>query len=265
MGKSVFFAKNMTELLYQLKTIKDIRIVGGCTRLHELPEKSISTHGIKELSQIVRHERYLDVGAGTSLSQLLELGLNHLPQVLYDALISIANPAVRNMATVGGNICAEGHKLTLCAPLMALDTRLEFRNQSDTLYEPFSGNMRIPDGFILSNVRIPYPDADISVFKRIGPEHSITAQSASFAFLAGMEKNSLSSVRLTFAGPFTFRSRELENSLIGKRIPLTQKSVSDIQSAVKAEFQKAAADQMISDVVRQQFFNLTRYSFEQLT
>ena len=28
---------------------------------------------------------------------------------------------------------------------------------------------------------------------------------------------------------------------------------------------KAAADQMISDVVRQQFFNLTRYSFEQLT
>ena len=37
------------------------------------------------------------------------------------------------------------------------------------------------------------------------------------------------------------------------------------QSMVEKEFDKASTDQMISDVVRQQFLNLTRYSFEQLT
>ena len=53
--------------------------------------------------------------------------------------------------------------------------------------------------------------------------------------------------------------------MIGQRLPLTQKDLSDIEEKVADEFAKAATDQMISDVMKQQFFNLTRFSFEQLT
>ena len=68
-----------------------------------------------------------------------------------------------------------------------------------------------------------------------------------------------------FAGPFVFRSKNLENFLIGHRLPLSKKDIDEIQNMVEQEFNKASTDQMISDVVRQQFLNLTRYSFEQLT
>ena len=39
----------------------------------------------------------------------------------------------------------------------------------------------------------------------------------------------------------------------------------EIEDLITKEFEKVAQDQMISDVMKQQFINLARYSFEQLT
>ena len=50
--KSVLFAKNINDLLTQLKNNQGLQLVGGCTGIDVLPDKSISTHGIKELAQI---------------------------------------------------------------------------------------------------------------------------------------------------------------------------------------------------------------------
>ena len=265
MDKKIYFAKNITELLYHVSNVEDLTIVGGCTRIDDIPVNSISTRNIKELSQISRHERYIDVGPATTLSDILAIGQNHLPPILYEALSCVANPIIRNMATIGGNICSGGQKHTLYAPLLALDAKLEFRNKNDTINDSIRNFKDIPEGYVLTNIRIPLADSDISIFRRIGPEHSITEQSASFAFMASTEKNSLINIRLAFSGPFIFQSKDLENALIGRRLPLTQKDINEIEEMVIQEFQKAATDQMISDVVRQQFFNLSRYSFEQLT
>jgi len=48
----------------------------------------------------------------------------------------------------------------------------------------------------------------------------------------------------------------------GLRLPLSQEDISQLEEAVAEQFQKAATDH---DVMRQQFFSLARYSFEQLT
>ena len=263
--KSILFAKNTSELFFQLKSNKELTIVGGCTELDELPEKSISVYGIPDLSHITRHERYLEIGPGATLAQILTIGQTHLPSVLYEALLSIANPIIRNMATIGGNICTEGHKHTLFAPLLALDAKLEFRSQTETRIEPLQTFKKIPEGFVLTNIRIPLLYPEVCIFRRIGPEHAITQNSASFVFLGDTERNSLVDAKLAFAGPFVFRSKNLENFLIGHRLPLSKKDIDEIQNMVEQEFNQASTDQMISDVVRQQFLNLTRYSFEQLT
>ena len=42
--KSILFAKNLSELFFQLKNNKELNVVGGCTELDELPEKSISVY-----------------------------------------------------------------------------------------------------------------------------------------------------------------------------------------------------------------------------
>ncbi len=265
MTKTILYAKNTNELITILNNNIGARVVGGCTWLDTLPEKAISTRYIPELSQITRHERYLDVGSGVTLAKLLEVGATHLPQILYDALNSIANPIIRNMATIGGNICSDNHKLSLYAPLMALDAKLELKNQTVTISESIRNLKYIPKEYLLTNVRIPIVDSDISIFKRIGPGNAISQQSASFAFLASTEKNSIVQLKLAFAGPFTFYSSDLENSLLGMHLPLSQKDITNIETIVQQYFEIAATDQMISDVLKQQFFNLTRYSFEQLT
>lgn len=263
--KSVLFAKNISDLLTQLKNNKGLKVVGGCTGLEELPEKSISTHGIKELSQIERHERYISVGPGATLADLINLGQNHIPQILYEALCSIANPMIRNMATIGGNICSSDYNHTLLAPLLALETKLEFKNNSETISEPLQNFKKVPEGYILSNIRISLIDEDISIFRRVGPENIISQASASYAFIANTEKNIIVEVKLAFAGPIVFQSKIIETSLIGHRLPLSIKEIDQIQEQIAEEFQKATADQMISNVAIQQFLNLTRFSFEQLT
>lgn len=262
--KSILLANNINELIYQLKSTQNLQIVGGCTSIEQLGEKTISTIGIKELSTIIRHERFLDVGPAVTLNQLLNVGQNHLPQILYEALKSIANPMIRNIATIGGNICAQDHKRTLFAPLLALEARLVFKSQSETKIETIQNFKNIPQGFVLTNIRIPLPDSTLSIFRRVGPENIISQLSASFAFLVSTERNSIKDVSLAFAGPFIFKSKALENALLGHKLPLTQKDIESIQEQVETEFEKAATDQMISDVVRRQFFNLCRYSFEQL-
>lgn len=269
MNKTVFFAKNINELLYHIKTVQGLTIVGGCTGIDTLPEKSVSTFGIKELSQIVLHERYIEIGPGATISELLAIGEKHIPTVLYKALSTVGTPNIKNMATIAGNIFAKDRKHTLFAPLLALDTKLEIRNSSEikniTMVN-FQGPHSIPQGFILSKIIIPTNYYDISVFRRVGPENSINENSASFAFLASLEKNSLLNVKIAFAGPFVFRTtKEFENSLIGHRLPLSHKDIDEIEDMISIEFTKASKDQMISDVLKQQFFNLCRYSFEQLT
>jgi CO/xanthine dehydrogenase FAD-binding subunit len=169
------------------------------------------------------------------------------------------------MATIAGNILMKSRKHTLYAPLLALDASLEFRNHAETRQIPLLNFKEVPEGFVLTSIKIPIPDVDISVFRRTGPENFINENSASFAFTATLEKNALINTKLAFAGPFVFRSKDLENSLIGHRLPLSQKDIVQIENLIQQEFDKAATDQMLFDSVRQQFFNLARYSFEQLT
>ncbi|MBR7064925.1 MAG: FAD binding domain-containing protein, partial [Treponema sp.] len=147
---SFFFAKSINELSYQLKSIKELRVVGGCTALKEDDTKIISLRGIAELSSIGKHERYIDFGAGVTLSEIINLERSKTPAILTEATESIANPSIRNLATIGGNICQGNKTQTLFAPLLALDARLEFRNQAETFPILIRNFQKVPEGFFLA-------------------------------------------------------------------------------------------------------------------
>lgn len=289
-GHEIYYAKNLSELFSQLKNIKDLYIIGSTTALDVLPPKKIiSVRHIPELKNIDTHERYINFGSAVTLAEIMDEynSKTKIPKIFYDAIKTVANSNIRNIATLGGNICARMNnvKYTLYSPLLALDAQLEFMCPKDTITKRVSNNLEkfrrkkdtkiIPitnfenfeselNGYILTRIRVPIHEWNFSIFKRIGPEHKIDETSASFSFLISKEKDKITNARIALSGSVNFRARELENSMIGLRLPLSPKDINMITVGSARQFDASSKDKVFPPALREQFLNLAIYSAEQV-
>lgn len=86
-------------------------------RRQQTPKTVIGLRGIAELSGI-RHENGLTIGAGTTLTDLVNSpAVREKCLGLWQSAAQIATPHLRNMGTIGGNLC--------------LDTRCTYYDQSE--------------------------------------------------------------------------------------------------------------------------------------
>lgn len=236
---TVYRANSITEIQTLLRNISGISVAAGCTEIARrqtgrslsLPTHVLSIAGIPDLCSITKTERYIDFGACTTLSQILDLGRKNIPAVLYDAVSGIGNPAVRSLATLGGNISAKGHRLSTFAPLLALDSRLEIKTSLDSYWIPmtryFSNIGKEQPKFpeCVSRIRVPVEQWDVAQYRRIGRPGLVSDSTASFVFLVKTLKNTLTDIRIAWAGKFFFRKREFENLIIGRTLPLSKKDM----------------------------------------
>ena len=97
--------KNTTSLLPKFN--KDLLYVGN----------------LNELKEIKEDENKIKIGAACTLSSLLRV--ERIPEVLKEAIRHIASPAIRNMGTIGGNICNASPAGDTLPILYALDAKLK--------------------------------------------------------------------------------------------------------------------------------------------
>ncbi len=272
----VVYAKNMTDVFYYLKTIKNLQLLGcGTVKQHlhrhellELPETALFLRNVDELCQIEKKERYIDFGAAATLSQMLDVGKKKLPSVLYNALMATANPLVRNIATLGGNVCVQERKMTLFSPLLALDARLEYKaSLQESYFVPLSKFTTLEPLHVVTKIRVPIEDWDVAIFKKLGPSGEINELSASFTFLARSEKGILTDVRIAFCSIMSLRSDELENRLIGTRLPLSQKLKHEVLEAAAIDFfnQSGFAEPPLHPILHSQYVELLEYSLDMMS
>ena len=207
----------------------------------------------------------LDFGSAVTLSEIEDLGEANLPATMYEAITTIATPNVRNIATIGGNICLKDFYGTIFASLLALDARLEFQNSEEAVFKNLTRFDKIPKETLLTRIRLPIEEWEMVIFRRVGPQNMLNELSASFVFLANSLKNQVSDLRIAFAGSFKFRDIELENKLIGAHLPLSEATISSFLSDAQSSFDKTTNGEKINPILRQQFCNLLKYSLEQLT
>jgi len=280
--KSVFYAKNLSDIFYNLKTVPHLKILAGCTQCkrtfdgqcYNLPDSSLVIRAISELKKISRKEHFITFGSAVSLNSILDLGKKHVPSVLYEAVDQMATSSIRNLATIGGNICAANCKTSLYAPLIALDTELEYKSPRETKTVNFSYFKGIPEGYILTEIKIPLEDWNISIYKRLGPKTVLSDESGSFCFLADTSRGVLSDFHIVYCKEIILRSRELENKLIGSRLPLNRHSIdnliNDYISIFSSEFITTEKYKNSDDAENEfsfqkwQLANLLKYSFEHL-
>ena len=211
---------------------------GGTAIMHEapvipgvgvmLPSEIICLGGVEELNKISRTERYLEIGATVTISRVLSVGRNAVPGVLYEALCGIGAPSVRNLATVGGNMCTVPPYGDSLSSLWVLDAAVEVRRHGKSAWTPVSqfydesGRPRLGGGEMVTRIRVPYQDTDIDIYRKIGERSRGGRPLMSLCATAKLSRGVLNDFKVAFGllGPRVARSRELEMKLIGRKLPL---------------------------------------------
>jgi CO/xanthine dehydrogenase FAD-binding subunit len=193
----------------------------------ELPQIILSLNKLEELHRISRTERYLEIGAMVKLSKIIQLG-KIVPGVFSACLENIAGIQLRNIATIGGNICSSRMLPDTAASLSALDAQFELRNADSSRWISasrfFSVNEEVPARELLCRVRLPLDQWDYTIYKKF---NSDIHNSEIMVILAKTRKNMLSDIRVVYKEKSVFRSRNSETILIGKHLPLNRKTADD--------------------------------------
>jgi CO/xanthine dehydrogenase FAD-binding subunit len=273
---TVYHAASVSEVQTILKNVAGLSIVAGCTEIARrqtgrslhLPANVLALARVPELRAITKTERYIDFGPSVTLDEILSLGRKNVPDALYDAVTLTANPGIRAVATIGGNVAAKGQRLSLFAPLLALDARLEVRTPTDAEWVPMTryfsntGKEWRHGPEFISKIRVPTDSWDISIHRRLGQSGIVSDRTASFAFLVKTQKNILADIRVAYAGKFFFRMREFENLIIGRTLPLSEKDIINLLDKAELFFGK---ELFPPSYERRCFFNMLEESLGELT
>lgn len=201
-------------------------IAGGTSRAAEAPV-AVTLHLLDDLKRITSGDRSLDVGATAPLSALLSLPDTQIPVVLKEAIRTIGTSGLRNLATVGGNLCQKGTFGDLFPVLLLLGAQLELRGQRSSRWVSFQdlaeqGRLSLAAGELLTKIRLPLEQPGLHFYQKIGSYRTSWEEKLSMVCLASPKNGLLSRFRLVFSLPQLglLRSRELEAELTGRRLPL---------------------------------------------
>ena len=189
------------------------------------PAHLVDISRLSDLSYIKENENYLCIGAMTTetaleTNQLISEKYN----ILKDTSEVIADPLVRNLATLGGNIAhgdpANDHPATMLA-LNAIvvvcgpnESKREI-NIDDFFLGPLWTALQ--ENEILTEIRIPKPQNDtggcyLKLERKVG-DYAIAAVAVNLEFDNGQCKSA--GIALTNVGPTPVRAKSAQNSLIG--------------------------------------------------
>jgi CO/xanthine dehydrogenase FAD-binding subunit len=237
LNNQVFFPATFGELFSAWGNFPDaVPFAGGTEimrhqgfRVPRLPHNILCLDKLADLRRITRTERYLELGAMVTLNEIIYLG-KAVPEVFIRCLEGIAGPQVRNLATIGGNLCHKAWRLDAFAPLLGLDALYELRSATSvrwiaaSRFASLSSALTLNERELLTRIRIPLEPWDYSAYKKFKWQET-GESSGSAVFLVRSEKNGLTGLRVVFAGGVILRDKQSESLLIGKRLPLDKKDV----------------------------------------
>lgn len=152
--------------------LKKLVISGGTdliVRLQEMdPEEEIellSLEGIKELSKISWGEKELNLGSGVKIETIAqdeEISRNF--PGLKEAASQLGSWQVRNLATLGGNICNAAPSGDMLPPLITYGATFELESLEGRRVLPAEefflgpGKVDLRDNELLTRIKVPFPE-----------------------------------------------------------------------------------------------------------
>ena len=191
---------------------------------------------LDELKGIKEDENNIIIGALTTFDEIIKSPLT--PQVLKESASGIAGPPIRNIATIGGNICNASPSADSLPALYAMDTILRLKSkdsQRDVKIKDFITGVSktiIKDDEILTHIIIPKKDYEYSFYKKIGTRKANALSKLAICALALKEDNKYR-FKISFCtlGTTITRDESIEEKFITSNINEWKNSINLIQEA----------------------------------
>jgi CO/xanthine dehydrogenase FAD-binding subunit len=230
------------------------------------PGSLICLERVEELKGVIDLGGSIRIGACTTHTQLLnDPPIRNSFPVLKQALSVLGSPLVRNMGTIGGNLCTASPAGDTLPPLYALGAEVELKSRrgarqmriADFITGP--GKTRLGDGEILAAIHVAKPPAScVHHFEKVGLRNALACSVVSLAALLDLSPDGVvKDVALAWGsvGPTIISSPEAEAALRGGKLTrealheaarLTREAVSPITDLrADADYRRTVAANLL--------------------
>ena len=237
-------AKNLNEALTLLNE-GDYKLLAGGTDLmiqnrawsNTLPkfkQDTLLIFNLEELKYIKQEDDFLRIGSTMTLEDLKNHELT--PPLLVEALKIMASPAVRNMATIGGNIgnaSPAGDSLPVLYVLNAQVVLKRIESERVVPIEEFivgPGKKTLQKNEMITEIIIPVNNFTKTTFNKVGGRKADAISKVSFAGVAKIKNNLIQDFRVSFGavGPTVVRKPKLEENVIGLTVEELKQNIQKV-------------------------------------
>ncbi len=200
-------------------------IAGGTLVMNEINNDETVTTALVDLAPLKLRSikvagSQVTLGAMTTMA---DIAAHPKLKFLKPVVEAIGGPAVRNMATVGGNLHAEAPYGDLGVALLALDAKvtLEMARQRKTLkLEDFYSERAKLAPYVLTAVSFALPAANSFFFSKAIRRKPVSASVVAIAALLPRKGKKLAEPRIALGAmaPYPIRARATEAALDGKSL-----------------------------------------------
>jgi len=226
----------------------------------------IDVNGVKELDYIREEQGTIKIGALTRLAEVesSQVIRKRVP-VLGQAIAQMGSLQIRNLATIGGNLCNASPAADSAIPLLALDSIVKVANSERERLIPLKdfftgpGKTVLSDDEMLVEIQIPLSNASGSwVFYKLGRRNAFTLSVVSIGVYVEKEGNRVRNARIALGAvaPTPMRAYNGEKYIMSKHL---EREVIEETGRIVSEETKPISDVRASAFYRRQMaFILTK-------
>lgn len=275
MGFDILVPEDQDELFGLMKKDNYRLLAGGTDLFVKIEKDMVDPDRIIDITKVLsdtslkNEEEQVEIPATTTHGELANSSIiqNELP-ILADSAEAVGAVQLRNMATIGGNICNASPSADTLIALYALNARLKLKSVEGTRIVSIDdfitgpGSIELEPGELLESVIIPkISDGYEHYFKKIGRRNALDISVCSMGFLLKTDSGEIEDVRIAYGAvaPRIIRPTTVEKFLKGK--PTSRKvlpeakelledeisPISDIRGS--AEYRKAVALGQLEELV----------------
>lgn len=256
-----------------------VPVAGGTNVLVNMKQTPLEADLVVDLNQIESLQSIADdngitsLGAGVTLARLLDWRPGGAVEgLMHPMCVAFAGPLIRNLATVGGNICDASAAADISPVLLALDANVELqsaagRSRTLPLDEFFQGvrkTARRKDE-LLTSVSFARPDDDERWFYyKLGKRKADAISIVSIAMTLRLKSNKVEHLRIALGAvaPVAMRAVKAEAELMG--VSLSEHTIAAAASTAMTEVSPIDDFRASAAYRRQMVGVLVRRGLEQL-